>query len=50
MSDAADWATARTQLTALLELDKNGQLRQRLATALFFLNQPDDAFIEFNKP
>ena len=32
----SDWASARTHLTALLELDKNGQLRQRLATALFF--------------
>jgi len=45
----SDWASARTHLTALLELDKNGQLRQRLATALFFLNQPDDAFMELQQ-
>jgi Tfp pilus assembly protein PilF len=45
----SDWANARTHLTALLEIEKNGQLRQRLATALFFLNKPDDAFMELQQ-
>lgn len=44
-----DWASARTQLTAHLELEKNGQLRQRLARALFFLDKTDDAFQELQQ-
>jgi uncharacterized protein (TIGR02996 family) len=42
-----DWPGARSQLAALLDLDaKNGQLRQRLARALFFLDKPEDAHRE----
>jgi tetratricopeptide (TPR) repeat protein len=45
----SDWASARAHLSALLELEKNGQLRQRLATALFFLDKTDDAFLELQQ-
>jgi Tfp pilus assembly protein PilF len=45
----ADWAAARTHLTALLEFEKNGQLRQRLARSLFFLDKADDAFQELQQ-
>jgi Tfp pilus assembly protein PilF len=42
-----DWANARTQFAALLEAEpKNGQLRFKLATALFFLDKPEDARAE----
>jgi tetratricopeptide (TPR) repeat protein len=45
-----DWAAARSPLAALLEADpKNGQLRTRLAQALFFLDKPDDAFQELSQ-
>lgn len=44
-----DWAAARTHLTALLEMEKNGQLRQRLARSLFFLDKADDAFQELQQ-
>jgi tetratricopeptide (TPR) repeat protein len=45
-----DWAAARTQLSALLESEpKNGNLRSRLAQALFFLDKPDDAFQELSQ-
>jgi Tfp pilus assembly protein PilF len=45
----ADWAAARTQITALLEFDKSGQMRQRLARALFFLDKADDAYVELQQ-
>ena len=42
-----DWAAARDQVTAVLADDpKNAVVRQRLATCLFFLNDPDRAFAE----
>jgi len=42
-----DWATARMHLTAWLELEpRNGQARQRLGHALFWLGSPDDASAE----
>jgi uncharacterized protein (TIGR02996 family) len=45
-----DWAGARAHLAALLELNpKDGQLRQRLATALFFLNKADEAYAELKE-
>jgi len=43
-----DWNSAKLQLAALLELDpKNGPARQRYATALFNLNQTDEALREY---
>jgi tetratricopeptide (TPR) repeat protein len=45
----SDWAAARTHLSALLDIDKNGQHRQRLATALFFLDKTDDAYLELQQ-
>jgi len=45
----SDWPAARTQLAALLDADpKNGQLRSRLARAVFFLpgDKQDDAYQE----
>lgn len=45
----SDWAAVRAHLSALLDIEKNGQLRQRLATALFFLDKADDAFIELQQ-
>jgi uncharacterized protein (TIGR02996 family) len=45
-----DWAGARTHLTAWLESDpKNGQVRTRLARALFFLDKADDAYAELQR-
>jgi tetratricopeptide (TPR) repeat protein len=45
-----DWAGARTHLAAWLEDDpKNGQLRRRLAQALFFLDKADDAYSELQQ-
>ena len=44
-----DWAAVRVNLNALLELEKSGQLRQRLARALFFLDKPDEAFQELQQ-
>ena len=45
-----DWASVQEQLTGLLNDDpKNGQLRQRLATATFQTGKPDEAFAEFQK-
>lgn len=44
-----DWAAARTHLNALLDIEKNGQLRQRLARALFFLDKADDAYQELQQ-
>jgi tetratricopeptide (TPR) repeat protein len=44
-----DWAPARIHLTALLDLEKNGRLRQRLARTLFFLDKPEDAFQELQQ-
>jgi tetratricopeptide (TPR) repeat protein len=45
-----DWAGMRTHVAALLELDpKNGQLRQKLARSLFFLDKPDDAYNELQE-
>jgi uncharacterized protein (TIGR02996 family) len=42
-----DWANARTHLAALVANEsKNSELRTRLATALFFLDKPDEAFQE----
>jgi tetratricopeptide (TPR) repeat protein len=45
-----DWASARSQHASLLEAEpKNGQLRARLAQALFFLDKPDDALQELTQ-
>ncbi len=44
-----DWTAARIHLNALLELDKTGGTRSRLARALFFLNKPDDALAELQQ-
>jgi Tfp pilus assembly protein PilF len=45
-----DWTSAREFLTAILAEDpKNGPARQRLATAIFLLGKPDDAFAELQK-
>lgn len=44
-----DWAAARAHLSALLDMEKSGQLRQRLATALFFLDKTDEAFLELQQ-
>jgi uncharacterized protein (TIGR02996 family) len=45
-----DWGNARTNLAALLAADpKNGPLRTRLARALFFLDKPDEAFVELQQ-
>jgi tetratricopeptide (TPR) repeat protein len=47
-----NWESARTQLTALLAKDeKNGQIRARLARALFMLEkpQPEEAYAELQK-
>src|SRR5262249_56601664 len=45
-----DWAGARTHLAAWLELEpKNGQVRQRFAGVLFFLDKADDAYAELQK-
>ncbi len=45
-----DWASVKEQLASLLKDDpKNGQLRQRLATATFQTGKPEDAFAEFQK-
>jgi len=42
-----DWPSARTALNGWLVLDeKNGQVRQRLARALFFMKRPEDALAE----
>jgi tetratricopeptide (TPR) repeat protein len=42
-----DWTSARTHLTAWLEMEpKHGPARQRLARALFFLGRHDDANAE----
>jgi tetratricopeptide (TPR) repeat protein len=42
-----DWALARDQVTAVLADDpKNAVIRQRLATCLFFLGNPDGALAE----
>ena len=42
-----DWKSAHEQLTEIPKDDKqNGPARQRLATALFRLGKPDEAFIE----
>src|SRR5262249_10834476 len=42
-----DWASARTQLAAWLDLEpKNGPARQRLARAQFMLGRADDAVTE----
>jgi tetratricopeptide (TPR) repeat protein len=45
-----DWKSAREHLTEILKADpNNGPARQRLATALFRLGQPDPAFAELQK-
>ncbi|MFO0808507.1 MAG: tetratricopeptide repeat protein [Gemmataceae bacterium] len=44
-----DYASARTHLNALLELEKSGKTRMRLGEALFFLDKPDDAMIELQQ-
>jgi tetratricopeptide (TPR) repeat protein len=45
-----DWESARTQLTAWLDLEpKNGSARQRLARAQFMLGRADDAFTELQQ-
>lgn len=42
-----DWANAQKQFAALLDMTpKNGQLRAKLAAALFFLDKPEDARAE----
>ena len=45
-----DWKSAREHLTAILTDDpKNGPARQRLATTLYRLGKPDEAFAELQK-
>jgi tetratricopeptide (TPR) repeat protein len=45
-----DWTSAREHLTAILADDENnGPARQRLATALYRLGKPDEAFAELKK-
>lgn len=45
-----DWTSVKVQLTALLADDpKNGQIRQRMATATFQAGKPEEAFADFQK-
>lgn len=45
-----DWSSAREHLTEILKDDaKNGPARQRLATSLYRLGKPDEAFAELQR-